>query len=79
MALSQGLIISLCFTTFIGLLLFFYVRQKVTTIEEKVNALMHFIQQETIKQRNVRNLHGGNLDTNQTTGINVYPTKLDNV
>ncbi len=79
MALSQGLIISLCFTTFIGLLFFFYIRQKVTTIEEKLSTLMQFIQQETIKQRNLRNMSGGGLSsTGQSNGIRVYSTESNN-
>jgi hypothetical protein len=49
MILSQGLLISLAFTTVIGILLFFFVRQRTNAVEEKINTLIQFVQTETLK------------------------------
>ena len=49
MILSQGLLISLAFTTIIGILLFFFVRQRTNAVEEKINTLIQFVQTETLK------------------------------
>lgn len=59
MILSQGLLISLAFTTIIGVLLFFFIRQRTNAVEEKINTLIQFVQTETMKLQNQSNINSG--------------------
>lgn len=49
MALSLGLIISLSFTTLLCVLLFFYIRQRTSSIDTKLNSLLDFVHDEVSK------------------------------
>lgn len=52
MVLSQGLLISLGFTFVIAVLLFFYIRQRTSAVEEKINTLIQYVQTETMRIQN---------------------------
>ena len=65
MILSQGLLISLAFTLFVGVLLFFYIKQRTNAVEQKINTLIQFIQNETTKAQQ--------LQQHTTSEMNVYP------
>ena len=49
MVLSRGLLISLGFTLVIGVLLFLFIKQKTSSIENKINTLFHLVQEEAAK------------------------------
>ena len=49
MVLSRGLLISLGFTLLVGVLLFFFVKQKTSSIENKINTLFKLVQEEAEK------------------------------
>jgi len=68
MILSQGLLISLAFTLLVGILLFFYIKQRTNAVEQKINTLIQFIQNETEK---AHELSSGNVPE-----MNVY--QVDN-
>ena len=68
MILSQGLLISLAFTLLVGILLFFYIKQRTNAVEQKINTLIQFIQNETEK---AQELSSGNVPE-----MNVY--QVDN-
>jgi len=63
MIFSQGLLISLAFTSIIAILLFFYVRQRTNAVENKINTLIQFVQTETMK------LQTGNLASSRDMQI----------
>lgn len=46
MVFSRGLLLSLGFTLLAGVMLFLYIRQKTTSIENKVNTLFQLVQEE---------------------------------
>jgi len=54
MVLSRGLLISIAFTTLIGVLLFLYIRQKTSTIETKINTLFQLVQEEAAQQQRLQ-------------------------
>lgn len=51
MVLSRELIISLGFTLVIGVLLFFFIKQRTSVVEDKINTLIQFVQEETAQRR----------------------------
>jgi hypothetical protein len=63
MVLSHGLLISLGFTLVIGVLLFFYLRHSISSVENKVNVLFQLVQDEA--KLNAAQRAGG---TNNTSG-----------
>ena len=72
MVLSQGLLISLAFTTIIAILLFFYIRQRTNSVEQKINTLIQFVQNEASKVQPIRGA-GSAIEPN----MNVYPSTLN--
>ena len=51
MVLSRDLIISLGFTLVIAVLLFFFIKQRTSVVEDKINTLIQFVQEETAQRR----------------------------
>lgn len=49
MVLSRGLLISLGFTLLVGILLFIFVKQRTSSIENKINTLFQLVQEEAAK------------------------------
>ena len=78
MVLSRDLIISLGFTLVVGVLLFFFIKQRTSVVEEKINTLIQFVQEETA-QRNLRRV-GGYVGGNSAPGLpedmKVYETTI---
>lgn len=70
MVLSLGLIISLAFTTFLCVLLFLYVRQRTLSVENKVQSLFQFVQEEVSKNQRAQQLGG------QTRGPQMTVTEV---
>lgn len=54
MVLSQGLLISLGFTLVIGILLFVFIRQKTSSIENKIDTLFQLVHEEAEKQHKMK-------------------------
>lgn len=76
MVLSRDLIISLGFTLVIGVLLFFFVKQRTSVVEEKINTLIQFVQEETA-QRNLQ-YHANLNSSGQSEEMKVYETTQQN-
>ena len=49
MVLSRGLLISLGFTLLVGILLFMFIKQRTSSIENKINTLFQLVQEEAAK------------------------------
>ena len=49
MVLSRGLLVSLGFTSLTSILLFFFIKQKTSSIETKINTLFNLVQEEAAK------------------------------
>ena len=49
MVLSRGLLVSLGFTSLTSILLFFFIKQKTSSIEAKINTLFNLVQEEAAK------------------------------